>query len=268
MSGNTAFAGSVPQFYDANLGPVIFEPYAEEVIRYLPQTSGLKVLEIAAGTGRVTRHLVQSLPDAEITVTDLNADMLEIARERVGDTNRLRWQVADALELPFPGNEFDCVLCQFGVMFYPDKLQGHKEALRVLKPGGTYVFSVWDSHDANPWAARVHKLMQDEFSIDPPVFMAVPFSYSDQTMMRSCLEEAGFKDIEIQAVRKDVEATTAEDYARGSIFGTPLSSAITERGVTNLEPVVQKAAAVFRQEFGDAPMRSSVQAIIATAKKP
>lgn len=119
---DTKFSGSIPQIYDSHLVPLMFLPYADDIAARLGGLSAGHVLETAAGTGVVTQRLAEALPAAvRITATDLNPAMLERARMRPG-AGRVDWQQADALALPFADAMFDAVVCQFGVMFSPDRV--------------------------------------------------------------------------------------------------------------------------------------------------
>src|SRR6266404_4632332 len=130
------FAGSIPKLYESYLVPLIFEPYAADIAGRLASRSPGRVLEIAAGTGVVTRALVSTLPDrTAIVATDLNQTMLDQAAV-TGTRRPVEWRQADAMQLPFTDGAFDAVVCQFGVMFFPDKPKAFAEARRVLKPGG------------------------------------------------------------------------------------------------------------------------------------
>ena len=153
--GDKIFAGSIPKLYDELLVPLIFEPYADDIASRLASRKVSRVLEIAAGTGVVTRRLASALPaDVAIVATDLNRPMLDMAAE-VGTTRPVEWREADAMQLPFADGEFDAVVCQFGVMFFPDKAKAFSEARRVLKPGGTFLFNVWDRIEENEFADTV-----------------------------------------------------------------------------------------------------------------
>ena len=152
MSDRAAdFTGSIPSFYDQGLGPIFFDEFADDIARRVAVSAPTRVLEIAAGTGIVTRRLRDLLPpESYLTATDLNPPMLEVARRKFHSDEMVEFQPADATALPFADASFDAVMCQFGVMFFPDKDKGHREAHRVLVSGGRYLFSVWDSHRHNP----------------------------------------------------------------------------------------------------------------------
>ena len=175
---DTLFAGSIPARYDRYLGPLLFEPYAEIAAERARALQPRRILEIAAGTGIVTAALQRALPEAEIVATDLNPAMLEVAAEKFSAGN-VRFQPADALDLPFADGEFDLVLSQFGIMFFPDKVEGNAEARRVLRSGGTCLTIIWDSLDRNPVSAALGRAVAEEFPDDPPRFLErMPFSLS------------------------------------------------------------------------------------------
>jgi len=230
-----AFAGSVPGLYDRHLGPLLFEPYAEEVARRAAQWRPKRILETAAGTGIVTAALAQACPQAEIVATDLNQAMLDIAARRARSVH-VRTEVADAQDLPFDGGTFDLVVCQFGIMFFPDKVKGNAEARRVLRDGGRYLLLVWDRLDRNPASQIVHDSVGRLFPNDPPRFLErTPFGYADLAQIERDLLDAGFTDIEIETVaRESSPRAQAEDAAAGLVRGCPLKAEIEERDPTLL----------------------------------
>ena len=200
-STDAAFAGSIPSLYEQYLGPLLFEPYAEETAGRLRGLTQGRILETAAGTGIVTRAMVGALPPAvEIVATDLNQAMLDLAATRL-QAPQVTWRQADAQALPFEDAAFDAVVCQFGVMFFPDKGAGYREALRVLKPGGRFLCVVWDRLEANPVSKVVSDAVARLFPDDPPRFFErVPFGYADPDRIRGELRQAGFEDAAIETV--------------------------------------------------------------------
>ena len=193
---DTVFSGSIPSLYDRYLGPLIFEPYAQDLASRLSALDAERVLETAAGTGIVTRALERSLsPRGSIVATDLNQPMIDHAAERI-PSSRVSWQKADAQALPFPDGAFDAVICQFGVMFFPDKQKAYREARRVLKPGGHFIFNVWDKIEYNEFAGTVTAAVADMFANDPPRFLArTPHGYHEKQAVIAELRSAGFTDI-------------------------------------------------------------------------
>jgi ubiquinone/menaquinone biosynthesis C-methylase UbiE len=193
------FAGSIPEVYDRFLVPLIFESYALDLSKRLAEADPRNVLETAAGTGALTRAIASRLPaSARIVATDLNQPMVDHAAARQSRDGRIEWRQADALALPFKDRSFDVVACQFGVMFFPDKVQGYKEARRVLKPGGYFFFNVWDRISENEFADSVTEALAALFPDDPPRFLArTPHGYYDVDGIREELDAAGFKNIEV-----------------------------------------------------------------------
>lgn len=215
------FTGSIPEFYDTYLVPLIFEKYADDLARRVAGCDPRSVLEVAAGSGVVTRALAQLLKSgSQYMVTDLNQPMLDHAAEKQGVDDRISWRQADALALPFEDGTFDAVACQFGVMFFPDRIAGYAEARRVLSPKGTFFFNVWDRIEANEFAHKVTEAAAELFPEDPPKFLArTPHGYHDVDLIGRELEAAGFSDISITTVEEESVGTSprhpAIAYCRG-----------------------------------------------------
>jgi ubiquinone/menaquinone biosynthesis C-methylase UbiE len=222
-ASDALFAGSIPDIYDRLLVPLIFEPYATDLAKRVAEAKPQLVLETAAGTGAVTRALASSLKDARIVATDLNQPMLDHARSRQSGDKRIEWRQADALELPFKDQTFDAVACQFGLMFFPDKVQGYREARRVLKPSGRFFFSVWDRISENEFADVVTQALATFFPQDPPRFLArTPHGYCDTNRIREEMSRAGFGTVSIDVVDARSKASSARDVAVAYCQGTPL----------------------------------------------
>ena len=227
MTTDTVFSGSIPSLYDRYLGPLIFETYAEDLAKRLTALNAERVLETAAGTGIVTRALLRSLPaGASIVATDLNQPMLDHAAGQV-PSGRVSWQKADAQALPFPDRAFDAMVCQFGVMFFPDKQQAYREARRVLKPGGHFIFNVWDGIEYNEFADLVSTAVADMFADDPPRFLArTPYGYHEQQAVIAEVRSAGFTNVAVETLTRRSVAPTCRDPAIGFCQGSPLRSEI------------------------------------------
>ncbi len=265
---DSSFAGSIPAHYDRYLGPLIFEPYAadlaERVDKLLPQ----RLLETAAGTGIVTGELSKRLASgATIVATDLNPAMLAVAADKVKASN-VTWEQADATALPFGDASFDAVICQFGVMFFPDKVTGYREARRVLRPGGHFIFNVWDRIELNEIPQTVSDAVAACFPGNPPQFLRrTPHGYSDVAAIRDALTEAGFDQITVEHVAKRSRANSHRDPAIGFCHGTPLRSEIEARDPKRLEAVTEAAAEAVAQRFGGGPIEGGIQAIVVVARK-
>jgi ubiquinone/menaquinone biosynthesis C-methylase UbiE len=264
---NAQFAGSIPAIYDRCLGPMFFEPYAADLMARLKLPENGSVLELACGTGIVTRHLRDRLPASiRLVATDLSEPMMQNAAAKFSSSDAIEWKQADACNLPFADQQFDAVVCQFGIMFVPDKALSAREARRVLKPGGVFLFNVWGSLAENPLGRIAHETVAAFFKTDPPTFYHVPFGYHDQAEIKCLLESAGFADIRIDAVSKLTVPTSAEDAARGLVHGSPMSIAIAERDASLFPAITDAVAAALKKEFGGSPFRAPMQAIVAEAR--
>lgn len=259
---NVVFAGAIPENYDRYLGPVIFEPYAEDLVSRLKGKKFERVLEIACGTGIVTRRLRDTLPaTTEIVATDLNPDMFEFAKRKFEKRENIRWQQADACALPFADSSFDAVICQFGFMFVPDKAAAMREAYRVLNRNGLFHFNVWDSFDANPFADIANTTIASFFDRDPPKFYQIPFSLHDSGQVRELLRNAGFEKIEPFVETKPCRANSAREFATGLVRGNPVGAEAEERGV-DPKKLIEAVAKQLAEGFGAAPFESTMQAIV------
>jgi ubiquinone/menaquinone biosynthesis C-methylase UbiE len=263
---DTVFSGSIPSLYDSYLGPLIFQPYADDLANRLSALNPERVLETAAGTGIVTRALERSLsPNASIVATDLNQPMLDHAAGRIS-SNRVSWQKVDAQALPFRDRSFDAVVCQFGVMFFPDKAKAYREARRVLKPGGHFIFNVWDRIEHNEFADLVTAAVADMFTNDPPRFLArTPHGYHDQQAVIAELRGAGFADVTAETLTRRSVAPTCRDPAIGFCQGTPLRSEIEARDANRLMEATDAAADRIAATFGSGPVDGMMQAHVFTA---
>ncbi len=263
---NARFVGSIPENYDRYLGPVLFEPYARDLARRVPVKEGTRMLEVACGTGIVTRHLRGRLPPGgRFVATDLNPPMLDLARRKLEGVRGIDWQPADACTLPFPDGSFDVLVCQFGLMFVPDKPAALKEARRVLAPDGTFLFSVWDSLERNAFAKKAHETIAGFFPDNPPTFYQVPFSLHRTDILTEMLADAGFADVRVEAVSMQGESPSSHDLARGLVEGNPVGNAIRERGDIDAAEVIETVARVLAGEFGDQPVRIPLHAFVLTA---
>lgn len=259
------FDGSIPQLYDQYLGPTLFEPYARDLASRLPATPGLRVLETACGTGIVTRRLLEALPaDGTLTATDLNAPMLDYARTRVPADSRLTWKVADAQDLPFERASFDVLVCQFGVMFFPEKPRGLAEARRVLAPGGRLFYSTWDRLEINHFTMIAHEVVTAAFPEDPPQFYRMPFSMHDTAALRALTAGAGFRDVSIEALEMTLEAESARALATGLVRGNPMANELAGRG-GDMDALVGAVATRLAAEYGDRPLRCPSRTWMVTA---
>lgn len=265
---NAAFVGSIPENYDLYLGPALFEPYAADMAGRVEVAGGASVLEVACGTGILTRCLGERLPaGARLVATDLNQAMLDYAARKLGAGASVEWRQADACELPFEDESFDAVVCQFGLMFVPDKPRACAEARRVLKPGGTFYFSVWDALERNDLAHAAHETISTFFPDDPPNFYQVPFSLHDPSEVASLLAGAGFRNPQTTLLALESVSPSAAEAARGLVEGNPVRGAIEERRPEALAEIVAAVAGTVAGRCGDRPVRGTMRAHVWTATR-
>ena len=257
-AADSAFSGSIPSLYHKLLGPLLFGPYAWDIAERAGALQPARILETAAGTGIVTGAMISKAAKSEIVATDLNQAMLDVAAGRLLSW-RLTFQAADAQELPFEDGSFDAVVCQFGVMFFPDRVGAYREARRVLKPGGHFLFNVWDRIDRNPVTSAVSAAVAGLFPSDPPSFFRrVPFGYHDIAAIEADLRAAGFEQIAAETVEK-TSPVNARDAATGLVAGTPLRAEIEERDPARMDEAIAAAeASLSHLDGGEAPMSAHV----------
>jgi ubiquinone/menaquinone biosynthesis C-methylase UbiE len=263
------FVGSIPEIYDRFLVPLIFESYARDLARRIAKTDPRDVLETAAGTGVLTRAIAVQLPaQARVVATDLNQPMLDHAAARQPDDGRIAWKQADALALPFADQSFDIVTCQFGVMFFPDKVRAYKEAHRVLKPGGRFFFNVWDKISENDFADTVTQALAAVFPDNPPRFLArTPHGYYDVDQIRTELRAAGFATISVDAVDDISKAPSPSHPAIAYCQGTPLRNEIEARDASRLQEATKLAADAVALRYGSGAVESRIRGFVIAATR-
>jgi ubiquinone/menaquinone biosynthesis C-methylase UbiE len=269
LETDKAFAGSIPENYDRHMVPLIFAPYGDDMARRAASLSPNAVLETAAGSGVVTRALAPKLaPGASYTVTDLNQPMLDYAASQQPADTRITWRQADALALPFEDATFDLVCCQFGAMFFPDRISGYREARRVLKPRGHFLFSVWDRIEENVFADDVTNALATLFPNDPPRFMArTPHGYYDTTLIRRELEAAGFSQVAIDTRAEQSRASSARIPAVAYCQGTLLRNEIEARAPGKLDSVTDTVASALADKHGQGAVVAKIQAHVIVAAR-
>ncbi len=263
MAGEASWLDTMPEIYDRCLGPALFAPYARYLAGIAAEHRPNSVLELAAGTGILTAELVRTLPAARIVATDLNQAMVSWAAQRVSGPT---WLAADAQSLNFPDASFDMTVCQFGVMFFPDKPQAFAQAERVLDPGGVFLFSVWDSVDTSPFPDALVAGLADLFPDDPPDFVArIPHGYHDPDQLRSDVAAGGLQIESVERVVLRGTAASARTLAEGYCHGTPLRFALEERG--DLDQLTEAVAEHMTLRLGAAPVEGDLAAFVVSARR-
>ena len=264
------FAGSVPEIYDRYLVPLIFETYANDLVARLCGLDVSSVLEVAAGTGVVTRAMAAGLAESvALTATDLNVPMVDYAVS-VGTARPVRWQSADVMALPFEDGIFDAVVCQFGVMFFPDRPAAFAEVARVLRSGGVFLFNVWDRIEHNELAHAVTTAVAGLFPDDPPLFLArTPHGYHDEATIHADVTGGGFETaVGFEALDARSRAVSCDIPALAYCQGTPLRNEIEARDPSRLVEATEVAAAAIRQQFGPTDIDAKIRGYVITATKP
>jgi SAM-dependent methyltransferase len=269
-STDKLFAGPIPELYDRLLVPMLFDVYAADLAERVAGKKPRHVLEVAAGTGALTRAMASRLDeDARLVASDLNQPMLDRAAGRQGEDARIVWQQADATALPFDDRGFDIVACQFGAMFFPDKVQAYSEARRVLKPGGGYLFNVWEDISENDFPNVVSDTLATLFPDDPPRFMErVPHGYHDLGLIGRELALAGFEGVKVETLRRTSRASSAREAATAYCQGTPLRTEIEMRDPAGLEAVTQACTEALASRFGGGAIEGRISAHVISAMRP
>jgi ubiquinone/menaquinone biosynthesis C-methylase UbiE len=264
------FAGSIPELYERYLVPLIFQSYADDLANRLVDLGPTSVLELAAGTGVVTRAIAARLPrSVNITATDLNQPMVDHAAT-IATAQPVTWRQADALDLPFEDDSFDVVVCQFGAMFFPDRHKAFTEMRRVLHPQGVALFNVWDRIERNDFANTVTDALATMFPDDPPQFLArTPHGYHDTEQIRADIVAAGFDATStIESIDARSHAVSCTYPAIGFCQGSPLRNEIKERRAEGLEVATAVAARLIADRFGETDIDGAMRAHLVTAYKP
>jgi SAM-dependent methyltransferase len=247
--------------YDEYLVPAVFQPYADDLATRVASHRPEAVLELAAGTGVLTRAVLDRLPGVQLTATDLNVAMVDVGSVNVPEA---AWQQADAMQLPFADASFDLVACQFGVMFLPDRPAAYAGVKRLLRPGGRFLFNCWGPLSTHDVEAAVIDALAEAFPDDPPTFLArIPHGYHDADLVTADLTKAGYGDISVETVELDCRGKDAAELARGYCRGTPLRPEIEARG--DLDETTRMLTTALQRRFGTAEVVGRMAALVVSA---
>lgn len=267
---STSFDGAIPANYDKYLGPLLFEFTAKDFAARVAKVVGEKgeVLEIAAGTGISTEYLRKALPESvSILATDISEPMLNFAKAHRGNLKNVSYEVADGTALSYADNRFDVVACQFGIMFFPDKKKALEGMMRVLKPGGTIIFNVWDSLEKNEVVKLAGETAAKFFPSDPPRFIHIPFGYNNIMEIEDLMKSAGLTEVDSDVVSTSVSGSSPENIARGFVTGNPMAAEIKKRASGTPEEVIAKLTTAIVERFGKEPV-VKLQKIVFWGTKP
>jgi SAM-dependent methyltransferase len=260
------FTGSMPEYYDRIMGPAQFDAFAADLVGRLSTRPPGDVLEIACGTGIVTRRLRERLDSRlRLVASDLSKSMLDYARQKLGGMRGIEWREADAAALPFKDASFGAVVCAFGVMFVPDKKAVFREARRMLHEGGVWLFNVWDGLEANAHSRATNDVIEAMFPGDPELRFRGPFEFNDRAVLDALLAGARFGQVRMEPVQLEIKAPSARDYATGQLKGTPRGALLMRRGIA-IDPLTDRIAAALAKVGGEAPFRCTAQALVVEAR--
>lgn len=262
------FIGSVPRYYDQLLGPVLFADYAADLAKRVKAVKPNSILELAAGTAISSRSIKDALPSANLMITDLNEPMLEIAAEKFDSTESVQFRAVDAMVTPFEPDSFDLIACQFGVMFFPDKVRSFEEAIRLVRPGGRYIFNAWGPIWTNPFAMVANQCATKYFPNNPPGFYRAPFSYPNPEKVRADLKSAGWIGIESETVEFQQSNVDFHAFAKGLTYGNPIMAEIEARGGVEPDTFVSDLANEMAFTFSDFDGVVPLNATVYSARRP
>ena len=265
-TSDSSFTDDVAAFYESTLVPLIFEPYADDLAARTRALHPTSVLEVACGTGVVTRALASSLPKTcAITATDLN-DAMVAHGERMGTVRPVNWRQADVMALPYADGTFDVVVCQFGTMFFPDRVAAYGEVRRVLRPGGTFLFNIWNAIEDNEFAHVVTSAVAALYPDDPPLFLArTPHGHGRPGEIESDVEAAGFEQCSLRQRDDSSSAANPKVPAIAYCHGTPLRNEIEARDPAGLERATAAATAALEARYGKGPIEGRISAVVVAA---
>lgn len=261
------FGGSIPEYYDSIVGAAQFEAFGADMARRVPIKPPGDVLEVACGTGRVTRQLRALIdPSVKLVATDLSDAMVAYARSKHAGLTGVDWREADACKLPFADGAFGAVVCAFGVMFVPDKAAAFREARRVLRDSGTFLFNVWDGLENNPHGAAAAQVLESLFPGDPAMkFGSIPYQFNDRRRIALMLDQARFRQEAAETVRMACSCPSARQFATGQLRGTPRGMLLQQRGAS-VEEVIDQVASALAIVGGHEPFRYTAQALVVQAR--
>lgn len=246
-----SYSGTIPEYYDQYLDSLLLKPYAIKMAGEIEKLGPESILELSAGTGILTEALIDQMPvTTKMLVTDINPEMMDLAKSKLWSYQNISWQLADAMNLPYSDNTFDAVLSQFGVMFYQNRHQVYRKIKEILKPGGTFIFNTWGSIHDNSIIELTERVLKRVFPFDTPNFLHIPFGYHRYEQIIPDLSIAGFSTFTINTVKQTGYATSAVEAATGLLQGTPLCTEIIERDPERLHLVIEELSKSIEKHYG------------------
>ncbi|MGY2903181.1 class I SAM-dependent methyltransferase [Bradyrhizobium sp. URHC0002] len=245
--------GSAPELYEKYLVPAITTKWADDLVSRSQPTAGEEVLDVACGTGVVARSASRCMLHGHVTGLDLNKGMLAVAQTLVCEGAPIAWIEGSALDLPFPAEKFDLVLCQLGLQFFPDQGRALREMRRVLSPSGRVALSVYSPIERTPGANAFVLALDSVLGPNASKIKRGEHSFNAPDELREPLIEAGFVKVEVQTVVQQIAFPSVLDYVRFQLLATPMAALLSNRDEADRQAAI-KAIALETASFSDRAM--------------
>lgn len=249
------------EVYEAKFVPAIFAEWAPRIAGAAGIGPGQRVLDVACGTGVVARECARR--GAEVTGLDLNEGMLSVARRISPDID---WRQGDASDVPFEDGSFDAVVCQFGLMFFPEREKSLAEQWRVLAPGGRLAVSTWDAIEQIPIYVAMVGLIERHAGGDAAQALRAPFWLGDTTNLTNVFSAAGIADFEIDTHAGTERFASVDEFVEIEIKGSPLANAFDDDSYAAL--LADARVELPSNRKGEKDFEFPTSAHIVRAKKP
>ncbi|MEM7030985.1 MAG: class I SAM-dependent methyltransferase [Chloroflexota bacterium] len=214
------------EVYEAFFVPALFQEWAERIVIEAQLQPGQTVLDVACGTGVLTRAIAERVGDAGQAIgLDINEGMLAVAEQKA---SHIQWHRGAAESLPFENNRFDAVVSQFGLMFFEDRQTALQEMMRVLQPGGQLAVAVWDTVENTPGYAKMIALLQQLFGQEAANGLRAPYNLGDISLLKSIFDGAGIVDISIITLEGTARFPSIDDWVYTDIKGWTLANMIDD----------------------------------------
>jgi ubiquinone/menaquinone biosynthesis C-methylase UbiE len=225
--GGWQLEAGAPELYERYLVPAIARLWAADLVERAAPKPGERVLDVACGTGIVARFAAATMATGHIVGLDINEGMLAVARSRSGGPGpHIEWREASALDLPFPDDSFDLILCQLGLQFFPDQPRALREMIRVLVPNGRLALSVFTAIERTPVTNALADALDQYLGPGASAVKHLEHSLSDPVHLHGLVAGAGFRAVTIEQVMQIIQFDSVQQYVRFQLSATPLASLV------------------------------------------
>jgi ubiquinone/menaquinone biosynthesis C-methylase UbiE len=241
-AGHWQLEGSAAELYQRYLVPAITTKWAEDLVERAQPRPGEAVLDIASGTGVVARLAAKRVRDGQVIGLDLNPGMLAVARGVPSEGAPITWVEGSALNLPFPRDSFDVVLCQLGLQFFPDQQQGLREMRRVLRNPGRAALSVYSPIERTPGAYAFVLALDEVLGAGSSRIKRGEHSFTDPAQLETLLKGAGFASVSVQTVEQTIAFPSVLDYVRFQLLATPMTALLKDKTEPDRQGIISSVA--------------------------